>query len=246
MNIQLVSDLHLDFGELEWGYTEADVVVLAGDIHAKDKALAWIEKTFSKDTPVVYILGNHEYYGHSYPNLLNVLKGHSLPNLHVLENDTFTLNGYTFIGATLWTDFKLCDDPFAMVNATSVMSDYRYIRMAPNYSKITAQQILRIHEQSRKYISKQIEACDALKTVVVTHHLPSPLSIHDSYKGEKSNAYYASDLSDLIRQYQPRLWLHGHSHKSANYWMEKTQVVSNPYGYRGENSEFQKNLVLEI
>lgn len=246
MKIQLVSDLHLDFGPIEWCYTDADVIVLAGDIHAKDKALNWIQQTFSNDVPVIYVLGNHEYYGHSYPNLLKVLQNHKLNNVHVLENNSVSIDGYTFIGATLWTDFRLDNNAFAMIDASSVMNDYRYIRIAPNYSKITAKQILDIHNVSKSYITAQLESQDVNKTVVITHHLPSPLSIHPSYDGDKANCYYASDLTELILNYQPKLWLHGHSHKSASYNIGNTLVVSNPYGYNGDNTEFKKDLLLEI
>ena len=41
-----------------------DAVVLAGDIDTGDRAVQWASKSFS-GTPVIYVAGNHESYGHS-------------------------------------------------------------------------------------------------------------------------------------------------------------------------------------
>jgi predicted phosphodiesterase len=73
MNIQLASDLHLDLLPPHWsGETlitpagDADVLVLAGDIHQGDLAMdtfaSWITE---KRIPIIYVAGNHECYGSS-------------------------------------------------------------------------------------------------------------------------------------------------------------------------------------
>jgi len=65
MKIQVMSDLHLEFGAFEIPRTDADVIVLAGDIHVGIKAIDWIK---NQTKPVIYVLGNHEYYyGQSFP-----------------------------------------------------------------------------------------------------------------------------------------------------------------------------------
>jgi len=47
----------------------ADVVVLAGDVHAKDRGLKWIfDQKF--EVPVLYVLGNHEFYRKKFPGLI--------------------------------------------------------------------------------------------------------------------------------------------------------------------------------
>lgn len=67
MRIQLASDLHLEFlrgyfpGErLIAPAHQADVLVLAGDI---EKGTAGVELFSDWTTPVLYVLGNHEFYG---------------------------------------------------------------------------------------------------------------------------------------------------------------------------------------
>ena len=63
MKVLILSDLHLEFApfEPEPGL-EFDVVILAGDIHSPAKrAVQWAADRF-RGKPVVYLLGNHEYY----------------------------------------------------------------------------------------------------------------------------------------------------------------------------------------
>jgi hypothetical protein len=40
---------------------DADVLVLAGDVHLGDKGLSWALEAIPKDLPVIYVLGNHEF-----------------------------------------------------------------------------------------------------------------------------------------------------------------------------------------
>lgn len=70
MKIQIISDLHQEFGSTDLFFDHADVVVLAVDINLGTKGVEWI-KSKIKDKPVVYVLGNHEYYKGSYPKTLN-------------------------------------------------------------------------------------------------------------------------------------------------------------------------------
>ncbi|WP_429613680.1 metallophosphoesterase [Variovorax sp. W2I14] len=59
----VLSDLHLEFAPFEpVPDLEFDVVILAGDIHSPVKrAVQWAVDRF-RGKPVVYLLGNHEYY----------------------------------------------------------------------------------------------------------------------------------------------------------------------------------------
>ena len=62
MKLNILSDLHLGLGAMGHPDNDADVVVLAGDIARPREAAAWALQ-FSK--PVLYVLGNHEFYGSS-------------------------------------------------------------------------------------------------------------------------------------------------------------------------------------
>jgi len=60
MKIQLLSDLHIEFGSYRYPDAESDVVVLAVDIHTKTQGVRWALENIS-DKQVIYVLGNHPY-----------------------------------------------------------------------------------------------------------------------------------------------------------------------------------------
>lgn len=146
MKLHILSDLHLEFAAFHPPATGADLVILAGDIHVKDKGLAWISAAFP-DTPVLYVLGNHEYYGRAYPKHLHDLKEKVQgTSIHILENDTFEMDGIRFLGCTLWTDFKLFGDPrIAGYEATMKMTDYRKIRIGLDFKKLRSLDTATLH-----------------------------------------------------------------------------------------------------
>ncbi|MEZ9764147.1 metallophosphoesterase, partial [Vibrio splendidus] len=111
MEICHLSDLHLEFGPMEFPQTDADVVVLSGDIHLGTKGIDWAAQC---DVPVVYVLGNHEAYGSSSLELLIEecrSRAERYSNVYFLENDSVVINGVRFHGCTLWTDFELYETP---------------------------------------------------------------------------------------------------------------------------------------
>lgn len=137
MRIRVLSDLHLEFED----YTpddvsDCDLIILAGDIHTKGNGIDWAQKHFA-DKTVLYVLGNHEFYKKAYPKLIDDLKEKTKgSNIHILENDVFTVNNINFLGCTLWTNYQLLGDPaLAVFECGSIMSDYKQIRISPKYSK---------------------------------------------------------------------------------------------------------------
>jgi hypothetical protein len=69
MQIRVLSDLHVDFGTVALPHVEADVTVLAGDIRPGKAALKWISAIFPKQH-IIYMCGNHEFYGSAIPKLI--------------------------------------------------------------------------------------------------------------------------------------------------------------------------------
>lgn len=98
MRIQIISDLHQEFGRTELCFDNADVVVLAGDVNLGTKGVEWIKQTIP-DKPVIYILGNHEYYKGSYPKTLHKIKDSAeKSNVFVLENSFVDIEDIRFHG----------------------------------------------------------------------------------------------------------------------------------------------------
>ena len=105
MRIHILSDLHVDFGPIALPAVEADITVIAGDLRPGKAALKWIRENIPQ-RPVIYILGNHEFYREATPKLIHDF--HRLnegTNVHVLENECFSLDGVCFLGCTLWMTF---------------------------------------------------------------------------------------------------------------------------------------------
>jgi Icc-related predicted phosphoesterase len=123
-------DLHFEFGNFVPPVVDADVVVLAGDVHVKNRGLQWIfDQKF--EIPVLYVLGNHEFYREKFPGLIDKLKMDAEgTNVPVLENDSVEIGGYRFFGCTLWSDMELLGDQHAsLIAAADTMNDYRLIRL---------------------------------------------------------------------------------------------------------------------
>lgn len=248
MNIQLFSDLHLEF--LDYAAPQsakADVVVLAGDIHTKARGIAWAAKTFS--CPVIYVPGNHEYYSGSLGHTLDKMKAAAQgTHVHLLHDEEVVIDGVRFLGGTLWTDFRLTgNEPLAQWDAQQRLNDYKRIRTA-SFQKALPKNFLAAHARTRNFLWEKLETAHSGRTVVVTHHAPSGESIPQHYRGDSLSAAYASSLEAMMGADKVALWVHGHIHDSLDYDVHGTRVVCNPRGYAPGhlNPDFNPELVLEV
>jgi predicted phosphodiesterase len=212
----------------------ADVVVLAGDIHIGIRAFPWVRRHFNK-TPVVYVAGNHEYFGSDIGSMQNRMRSAAREfDIEFLEQDSAVIDGVRFLGTTLWTDFELYgSEPEQLSGAMSyahlAMHDYRAIRLSPT-EELLPEHTRRMHQGQAMWLEGQIDAPFGGPTVVVTHHLPHVRSVHPNFEGERSNPAFASDLSALFGD-RVNLWVHGHTHESMDYEIGATRVLCNPRGY---------------
>lgn len=249
MRLHILSDLHLEFGPIEHfaELQDGDVLVLAGDIHTGTEGIDWAVEA-ANGHPVIYVAGNHELYHADINAMHEALRERALSRgVHMLECGEAIIHGVRFLGATLWTDFKLNgDQEESMQRAARSMADFHLIRTAGRKLQ-PADTVIR-HEDAVAWLVKHLSESDtaAVPTVVVTHHLPHPSSIADKYAGDDLNPAFCSDLSGVIERYQPRLWIHGHTHESCDYYVGKTRIVCNPRGYVGFeiNSRFKADLFL--
>ncbi|NOU16617.1 MAG: phosphoesterase [Bacteroidales bacterium] len=248
MIIQIASDLHNEFGILDLDFESIDLLILAGDIHVGERGLLWIKEQVKK-VPVLYVLGNHEYYRNSYPKLLKKLKeGSRESNIHILEKDSITIDGITFHGTTLWTNFELFGNPrIAGIEAQQKMNDYKLIRIDPSYSKLRSIDTHLFHYESLEWLRNSLEKSKTSKNVIITHHGPSILSLLPEYREELISAAFVSNLEDFIKEMKPELWIHGHIHNCLDYTIENTRVICNPRGYPDEPyNGFNNKLLIKI
>jgi predicted phosphodiesterase len=252
VKLWLFSDLHLEVANLRapLAIPDADVCVVAGDLcRAPANGAHWLAENVAHAMPCVYVAGNHEFYKGGIREGLEDGRAAAtrFPAVHFLENQATVIDGVRFLGATLWTDYRIEGSPeLAMRYARERMNDYRQIAAQRNpWQRFLPQTAYRMHQDSRRFIEIALKS-DPITTVVVTHHLPHENSIPARFKGDLLNAAYASDLSQIIEEQQPALWVHGHTHDSCDYQVGVTRIVCNPRGYEDENAGFDPGLVVTV
>ena len=214
MKIKLVSDLHLEFSDIDIPNTHGyDVLILAGDImvaedlydipspepyapggmrefQSKIKRVGlWRKflKRVSDDFPhVIYIAGNHEFYHGKWARTLDVLHEEcaKFPNVHFLECENIKINDVTFIGGTLWTDMNK-GDPLTLHAVRDMMNDFRVIKKdLEGYTNLKPHDTVVRHRHMLDYIKNIVAERGDEKFVVVGHHSPSFQSVHEGYRSE--------------------------------------------------------------
>lgn len=259
VKINILSDTHL---EMLSSVPEIPVekstgiLLLVGDIgtfgtgkNQTSRIDQFFDACKNKFDDVIYIAGNHEYYGMiPIPEVdemaRNLCGKHGI---HFLQNESIEINGVSFFGGTMWTDLDY-GNFMAMVQVRMALNDYKRI-MIDDRHILSPDDVIALHEQFCTAIRKwnQIEKSGG-KTVVISHHCPS--LEYDTNGFPYSAISHAFSLSDdsLIREIKPDLWVFGHTHSKCglNYVHECgkiTHVVSNPMGYFAERF---KTLEIEL
>ena len=227
MNIQVISDVHLEFGHFDIPTQDCDVLIAAGDIGVGTEGLEWLQ---TLEIPVIYVAGNHEYWGFEINDLNSVLSDVSKgSNVHYLEKSSVKIDGVRFIGCTLWAEFKDCDEE-QLHELESIMNDFRYIFLDEDL--ITAEQLIKLNQNSIKWLEKELSKPHEGPTVVVTHHAPS-LKSWASETDDYIKYAYCNELEPMLKDKEINLWVHGHIHSSSDYKKHGVRVVCNPRGYKG-------------
>lgn len=61
--------------------------------------------------------------------------------------------------------------------------------------------------------------------------IPGPTGLNRHGNREIEPAYTSRDMIKIIDQYQPDLWVYGHTHQPNDQTFGKTRIISNPRGY---------------
>lgn len=247
MILQILSDLHLehypDHGRdlvESMDFSGADLVILAGDIAGIGEspltALQRIQALCRRASgTVLYIPGNHEYYGTSPSYVENALQQleAQVENIHILRpGRVYEQAGLRFLGDTLW--FPDDGDNWRF---TAMMSDFLLIRQFTPW-------VYQRNASFMEWLQSELQRGD----LVVTHHLPSPRVIARQYAGSVLNRFFVSDLTELILDRKPALWVCGHTHTSIDAVIGETRILCNPRGYpkEGQSAAFNPRLLIEM
>lgn len=242
MRLQILSDLHLEFGLFDVPKTDADIIIAAGDIHVQTEALAWL-KVFEK--PVIYVAGNHEYWCGDLKRVGRTLREACAGTaIHYLENACIEISHVRFLGCTLWTSMDF-QHPAIMQRIGMSMNDFNYILCEGD--SLLPDDIVGIHLDSLAWLKRELGKPYDGTTVVVTHHAPTMAS----WAGRPDDVIrfaYCNDLVDLINTADIDIWVHGHIHHALDYKVGKTRVICNPRGYYGYQlvDAFEPGKIVEI
>lgn len=256
MKLAIASDLHVEFGDINLGNTEAaDVLILAGDIvmlkdldkqsEQGNRARNFFQRVSTEFPRTLYVMGNHEHYSGDFAKgperFRKFCEQHGITNITLLDKESVTIDGYDFHGGTLWTDFNDMDT-FTMHNAATAMNDYRGVKNSDDTVswKFLPKHALRDHTRMVGYLQNCMDTYresgrEDNRVVVITHHAPSRLSIDEKYAHDRlMNGNFYTPLDDFIcANPQIQLWIHGHMHDPFDYGLGGTRVICNPRGYMG-------------
>lgn len=275
MIINLVSDTHLEFSDLK--LPGGDVLILAGDIcevknvkpenydpngimfnfedrdKRPDRYIRFFREECTKYRKVFYVMGNHEHYHGRFDRSADIIRSFLPYNAVLLDNDVIEYQGVMFLGGTLWTDCNN-SDPLTVHALKDCMNDYRVVtnhyKDSNTYYKLTPMETFKIHKKTLEYFKLMLLQNRDKPFIVITHHAPSFMSVHEKYKKDRlMNGGYASELGDFILD-NPNIkyWVHGHMHDSVDYMIGNTRILSNPRGYVGYESDngFDVNFTFEV
>lgn len=212
MKIKIVSDLHLEFSDINITNEEGcDVLILSGDImiaedlhkhpevaednivkidnlsHRQETAKRYrnfLKRCSIQFPHVIYIAGNHEFYHGRWKASLDHLREEcdKFNNVYFLEMDTKVIDDVTFIGATLWTDCNK-GDPLTLHSLPDMMNDFRIIRNDEHgYTRLRPAHIMHRHHQTVSYLKAVLPDMRDRKVVIVGHHAPTTMSTHPRYQ----------------------------------------------------------------
>lgn len=269
MKLWVWSDAHLEISnsKIVFARPDADIIVIAGDLTYADRISEVAKDIIERyQMPIIYVAGNHEYYashqrGSSLETdqlLLKLAERDSETwshRFHVLDEDVVVIDGIRFVGATLWTDFKLNLTNESQLsarirNSENLIRDFTSIRMRSG-ERFTAADMIALNASNARYIrDRLIEERDG-KIVVVSHHLPHPACISERYQDSEANYLFSNSedaFNDVLDSGTVDAWICGHSHQATDVVVGKTRVICNPQGYdfEREKNGFRSDLVVEI
>jgi len=240
MKIAYGSDFHFEFHDEQkmisiidsWVFDiDTDLLVIAGDLDVSAKRIMYAIKIINNthDIPILYVPGNHDYYGSSFyfENMDFQKFGLHDERYDLLINDCVKKDNITFCGCMgnidgSWEEITMWKH--------GALNDFHQISDFHDHVMYGKSEYKTLDENMSKTVGKLI---------VVTHTMPSPACVSERFKGDYLNPCFANDWSDLILNHRPMIWICGHTHDEIDMWIDNTKVVANPYGYPHENLKWE-------
>ena len=225
---------------------ERDLLICAGDVAERDAGHNWLNLQ-AEHSPVVFVAGNHEYYGTDI-KWVDTYYSMDKHDLFTLQMGVYEQDGIRIAGCTLWTDMK-DQDTWERKQIERRMTDFSGA-ITMRGTRFSADISAAVNMQHRNWLLQQKDI-----DIVVTHHAPSWQSITPYWEehGKMLNPAFAGASDDIITALKPKFWIHGHMHSFMRYWhdgkVDGTQIICNPRGYGGsyqERTGFLDNLMITL
>jgi len=251
MRFQLFSDIHIELLNEKFPKLKqiADILILAGDIGkvTMKNFQDFIKYCSEKWKTVIYVLGNHEFYGnHSMDTILEKFKifFSQFSNVYLLNNSFIVIDNITFYGFTGWTK------PIFNSNyiAREYINDYNMIKTKQGKFKIEYHRYL--SEYQIQKFKEFINTIDSNRIIVITHFPPIQNGTSNPiYNGKMLNNYFS--WYDMLRDEnistnKIKFWLSGHTHWSYDFIQNNIRYIANQVGYVNEDVLFSEDSVYEL
>lgn len=252
------SDLHLETGSWDPAWFEnaaGQYLILAGDINEivktikKPEALEFFQKCSEEFVKVLYVAGNHEFWGkyvEKWEQMQAFFESKGLNNIVVMQKSKVEIEDITIFGATMWYDASHLDTSAPRAYLKQESKDYQYINTMrrQTWSGLRPTDVMFWNYDHLEWLREGLAACTT-KKIVITHHAPTPFSKDPTFDNDHKE--YVNDLD--LAEYPTDFWVHGHVHYSHYYIVDDVTVVSNPRGYElydAVNERFDHQFTIEL
>ena len=244
MKLHILSDTH---GQTVTPHPAADLIGPAGDCApGRRGADAFPAAGAAAGKPCVFVLGNHDFYGEHLDELPRELIAATA--LLLTANRPLEFGGYTFVGGTLFSNFRLpwankkqFRENLALVRRN--IADFFYIAAgkAPHERRAEPEDYIERFNAQLGFIEQFRHRA---RTIVLTHFPPHPVCIAPPYADSPLNPYFINQID--VAGFD--CWIAGHTHQAVDTVQDGCRLIINPLGYPNEYgaNAYRDGLLLEL
>lgn len=252
MVLQYCSDLHLEFRENKQFLDrhplepKADTLILAGDIvpfAEMNKCRDFFDFVSCHFKLTYWIPGNHEYYFSDVGERSGTFIEKIRENILLVNNISFQHEDVKLIFCTLWSKISPVNEGVIVRS----VNDFRVIKNRGQ--SFTASDFNQLHSDGLGFIENALSQNNAVKTVVVTHHVPTLVNFPSQYKTSVLNEAFVIELFPLIESSGIDYWIYGHHHSNTpDFSVGDTVLLTNQMGYvrYKENVAFRTDKIITV